>query len=105
MSADTLAAALRRMGEPVYAIGGEIPLGSDQLIALEAADRIEALERELLAAREDARRLDWLEAEHKREIAWLEIHEPTTTMPHSLFRSNMPITRAAIDSAMKGDAA
>jgi hypothetical protein len=70
-----------------------------------AADEIQRLRSELLAAREDARRLDWLEAEHKREIAWLEVHEPTTTMPHSLFRSNMPITRAAIDSAMKGDAA
>lgn len=38
-----LVAALRKLGEPVYAIGGELPLGSDQLIALDAANAIERL--------------------------------------------------------------
>lgn len=52
----------------------------------------------------DARRLDWLEGELSREQAWLRSDQPVGKMPPSLFRSNMPITRAAIDAAIaKGE--
>lgn len=56
---------------------------------LEAADEIDRLER-------DAARLDWLEKEFEREL--LTTH--ALVGPVSLFRRNVPITRAAIDEAM-----
>lgn len=49
--------------------------------------RLAAEVREL---RRDRARLDWLESEMERDGN------------HSLFRQNMPITRAAIDAAMDG---
>jgi hypothetical protein len=45
-------------------------------------------------ASEDSERLDWLECEIERENL-----RPNA---RSLFRRNMPITRAAIDAARKG---
>lgn len=46
----------------------------------------------LLDAYEDAQRLDWLEGEAARE-------QQAVGFAESLFRKNVPITRAAIDAA------
>jgi hypothetical protein len=67
----------------------------------EAADRIEALERELLAAREDARRYAWL-----RDACLQQPNKSRAVKVHEFV--GQPIAYgdtidAAIDSAMKGD--
>jgi hypothetical protein len=69
-----------------------------------SAERIkrECAERRLAAAetaalRTDAERLDWLEGELEREQD-LRL-AGSLELPRSLFRRNVPITRAAIDAA------
>lgn len=52
---------------------------------------------------EDARRLDWLERELEAERA--EIDRMGHCKTRSLFRRNVPITRAAIDAAISAQAA
>jgi DNA repair ATPase RecN len=54
--------------------------------------RAEAAEQRALSAEKDVARMDWLESEGKREGA--------TKNYDSLFRRNVPITRAAIDAAI-----
>ena len=58
-----------------------------------AEERIAELEVELVEARKDTERLDWLEMEMQREGGDL-------FNVRSLFRRNQPITRAAIDASM-----
>lgn len=59
----------------------------------------------LEAAREDTKRLDWLEGELQREKAWYDELNRTGVPPENartpLFRLNRLITRAAIDAAME----
>lgn len=52
----------------------------------------------------DKERLDWLENEVAREQEYLSVERSQRTgpVPNSLFRRNVPITREAIDAAMKG---
>jgi hypothetical protein len=78
----------------------------------EAADRIEALERELLAAREDARRYQWLRAKVSGHRALGSARPASFAFPTSMGLPPLgDIMRgsvaqhmdAAIDSAMKGD--
>ena len=58
--------------------------------------RIAELEAELAEAREDSNRLDYLEGEMAYERRCIEHGQ---LIPSSLFRRNVPITRAAIDAA------
>ena len=58
--------------------------------------RIAELEREVETLRKDRERLDWLEGELDRERDAILDSRP---IPHSLFRSNMAITRNRIDAA------
>ena len=62
----------------------------------EAATTIATLRAEVDGLRADAQRLDWLESEYERERQAILNHR---MMPDSLFRMNLPITRAAIDAA------
>lgn len=50
----------------------------------------------LAEARKDSERLDWLEGERERELKYLNQNGPYVP---ALFRTNMPITRVAIDAA------
>jgi len=54
------------------------------------------LGEKLAEAREDSARLDWLEGEMAYEQRCIEHGQ---LIPSSLFRRNVPITRAAIDAA------
>lgn len=63
----SLVAALRKFGEPGYAIGGELPLNSDQLIALDAANAIERLSSK--SASERLRTLAKARAAHEASAA------------------------------------
>ena len=54
------------------------------------------------AGAEDTRRLDYLECEPRIESLLLA-HSDRTYMPRSLFRRNLPITRAAINAALAGE--
>lgn len=65
----------------------------------EAATTIATLRAEVEGLRADAERLDLLEGEYERERQAILNHRP---MPDSLFRMNMPITRAAIDAVKAG---
>lgn len=81
---------------------------SSEEFALAAWNR-RAADAELTALRErvaelerDAARLDWLEQEMEREREAIRRHRPP---PDSLFRRNMPITRASIDAALNKESA
>jgi hypothetical protein len=58
----------------------------------------DAFKEEVARLREDAARLDYLEAEAVREGQARQAGE--RAFPRSLFRENMPITRERIDAAM-----
>lgn len=55
------------------------------------------MERPSFPEKRDTQRLDWLESEMERETKAIADQAP---LPRSLFRRNMPITRAMIDKAM-----
>lgn len=61
------------------------------------AAAIEEKNRRIAELEADKLRLDFLEGELEREKAIMRIGG----IPNSLFRRNMPITRAMIDDAMK----
>lgn len=69
----------------------------------ELTTRAREAERRADSLAEDAERLDWLEGEMQRETEYLNARHQRTAdddkFPHSLFRRNVPITRAAIDAA------
>lgn len=77
------------------------PLSVSIGLAQEAADELDRLHARVAELEADAERLDWLEGEYAREQVWLRGEKPVGDMPPSLFRSNTPITRAAIDTARK----
>ncbi len=54
----------------------------------------DALRAHCTALSVDARRLDFLEADESKQL-------PSRKYYHALFRRNMPITRVAIDAALK----
>jgi hypothetical protein len=60
--------------------------------------RIAELQSALAEAREDSKRMDYLEGEMAYEQRCIEHGQ---LIPSSLFRRNVPITRAAIDAARK----
>jgi hypothetical protein len=68
-------------------------------VANRMTSAIASLRLELAEARKDSARLDWLEGEMDREVACRG-----TRLPRSLFRTNMPITRTAIDAALSPSA-
>lgn len=68
-------------------------------LLIQAATTIATLRAEVEGLRADAERLDLLEGEYERERQAILNHRP---MPDSLFRMNMPITRAAIDAVKAG---
>ena len=63
----------------------------------EVMRRVEELEDRIHAMEGDEARLNWLETEGRREDFAMLGKMP---IPHSLFRSNMPITRRAIDETI-----
>jgi DNA repair exonuclease SbcCD ATPase subunit len=56
---------------------------------------LEEARDEVAELRKDSERMDWLENEMSREQMSLAVGAPV----YSLFRSNMPITRSAINAA------
>jgi len=77
---------------------------NDAICALMASEgqlqaRVATLEAALAEAREDSKRMDYLEGEMAYEQRCIEHGQ---LIPSSLFRRNVPITRAAIDSARGG---
>jgi hypothetical protein len=60
--------------------------------------KVPDLEAALAEAEEDSKRMDYLEGEMAYERRCIEHGQ---LIPSSLFRRNVPITRAAIDAARK----
>jgi serine phosphatase RsbU (regulator of sigma subunit) len=81
-------------------------VGDLELLSIQIGQLKESLasaEASLKAAQQDAERLNWLENEVVREQEYLSVERSQRTgpVPNSLFRRNVPITRASIDAAMK----
>src|SRR5258708_4461032 len=64
--------------------------------------QLEQSQKEVAELREDAARLDYLERELEAEQEQIKLHGYANLhRQQSLFRRNVPITRAAIDAALK----
>lgn len=82
---------------------GKTPFESlERMCVLDAIVRLcRQLERECNKSNssQDTARLDWLEGEYERELKCTR----TAMLPISIFRRNVPITRAMIDEAMAAE--